>query len=165
MIINPKIKLELSSIDKFLEIAGWSALITLWFIILLNYSDLPDKIPSHYNALGEIDGYGSKFLLIILTLISTILYIGLTFLNRYPHIFNYPVKITQVNALKQYSFATRMIRYLKFIIVLIFSSIAYITILNNKNSDISIGIWFLPIILVSVFAPLIYYIKKSLKNM
>lgn len=161
---NPKIKLELSIIDKILEIAGWSALLTLWFIILINYSDLPDKIPSHYNAYGEVDGYGSKFLLIILTLISTILYISLTYLNRFPHIFNFPVKITQENAVNQYIIATRLIRYIKFIIVLIFGSIVFITIFNYKNSNIGIGIWFLPIILILVFLPLIYFIRKSIKN-
>jgi len=117
---RPKIKLVLTTTDKVFEIIGWLALLMLWILTIINYSNLPNMIPIHYNGAGQADGFGGKGVLFMLPLIASVLFIGLTLLNKFPHVFNYPTSITTENALRQYSNATRMIRYLKFIIVFIF---------------------------------------------
>ena len=110
---RPKIKLNLSKSDKVIEITSWALLIGIWVLAILNFSDLPETIPTHYNGAGEADGFGEKTNIFVLPVIGTILFIGMTILNNYPHIFNYPSTITNENAYNQYSNATRMIRILK----------------------------------------------------
>ena len=56
----------------------------------------------------------------MLPIISTLLFIGLTTLNKYPYMFNYPSQITKENSVHQYTNATRMMRVLKLVIVLLF---------------------------------------------
>lgn len=158
---RPKLKIELNKKDEILEITGWICICTIWILTAVNYQNLPDIIPIHYNAVGKADGYGDKWMIFTLPLIATILFIGLSILNRYPHMFNYPVKITADNAMKQYGIATRMMRYLKLMIVLIFGLISYQTINHANGHEDGLGIWFLPLVIGLVFIPIVYFSIKS----
>lgn len=68
--------------------------------------------------------------------------IGMTIVNRFPHLFNYPVKITKENAFRQYANASRMMRYLKFISVVILGVISFKTIPNAAGTSDELGEWF-----------------------
>ena len=161
---RPKITPIPTSTDKLVEALGWLILLVLWGWTITHYSSLPETIPTHFNAAGNADGFGSKVSLIALPVIATLLFIGLTVLNRYPHIFNYPTSITQDNALRQYTLATRILRYLKLVLVLVFGGIEFMTIQNATGKGAGLGVWFLPLTLVLVFLPLIYFVVKSLKK-
>jgi uncharacterized membrane protein len=161
---RPKLKLELTTFDKTLEILGWTSILSIWFLTITNYTNLPDTIPIHYNGAGQADGFGGKETILTLPLIATVLFVGLTILNMFPHIFNYPINITPDNALRQYTNATRLIRYLKLIIVVIFGLIAFKTIQNANGQADGLGSWFLPMTLGLIFIPLTFYIIKTLKT-
>lgn len=161
---RPKIKLELKGIDKLFELVGWISIIAIWGLTISTYTNLPDTIPTHYNGAGQADGFGGKENILTLPLIATILFVGLTVLNKFPHVFNYPTNITQDNALGQYTNATRLIRYLKLIIVVIFGLIAFKTIQNTNGEADGLGIWFLPVTMGLIFIPLTYFVVKSLKT-
>jgi uncharacterized membrane protein len=160
---RPKLKLELTQADKTVEIIGWLLISAVWGLTVTNYQSLPDIIPTHYNGAGVADGFGDKWMILTLPLIATVLFVGMTILNKFPHIFNYPTNITQDNALRQYTNATRMIRYLKLIIVVIFGLIAFKTIQNANGQADGLGIWFLPMTLGLIFIPLLYFVVKSYK--
>jgi uncharacterized membrane protein len=161
---RPKLKLELTTFDKTLEILGWTSILAIWVLTITNYTNLPGKIPTHYNGSGQADGFGGKATILTLPLIATVLFIGLTILNKFPHIFNYPTNITQDNALRQYTNATMMIRYLKLSIVVIFGLIAFKTIQNANGEADGLGVWFLPMTLGLIFIPLTYFVIKSYKT-
>ena len=161
---RPKLKIQPTPTDQIFELLGWGVLLALWIWTGTSYSSLPDTIPTHFNAAGDADGFGRKASIVGLPLIATLLYIGLTLLNRYPHIFNFPNPITQDNALRQYTNATRMIRYLKLILVLVFAGISFQTIQQAKGTGEGLGVWFLPLTLVLVFMPLLYFVIKSFKT-
>jgi uncharacterized membrane protein len=161
---RPKRKLELTTADKIFEIVGWLLVVEIWILILTNYSNLPETIPTHYNGIGKADGFGGKSTIFTLPLIATILFIGLTVLNRFPHVFNYPINITEDNALKQYTYATRLIRYLKLFIVFIFGLIAFKTIQNANGESDGLGEWFLPLAMGLISIPLIYYVTNLFKT-
>jgi len=161
---RPKLNLQLSAMDLSLEILGWRAIIGVWVLTLMHYSKLPDTIPIHYNASGEPDGFGGKGHIISLPIVSTILFLGLSLLNKYPHIFNYPTEITTENALKQYTNATRLLRYLKLIIAIVFGSIVYQTIRTAIGKTDGIAGWFLPLALGLIFLPLTFVVVKSFRQ-
>jgi len=161
---RPKLKIQLSPMDQVLELLGWGVLLALWVWTGTSYSSLPDTIPTHFNAAGEADGFGRKASIVGLPLIATLLYIGLTLLNRVPHIFNFPTPVTPDNALRQYTNATRMIRYLKLILVLVFAGISFQTIQQANGTGEGLGLWFLPLTLVLIFMPLLYFVVKSFQT-
>ncbi len=163
---RPEIKLALTTVDKIFEIVGWGFIILIWVLTITNYSNLPETIPTHYNGAGQADGLGGKATILTLPLIATILFIGLTVLNKFPHVFNYPTEITQDNAFRQYIYATRLIRYLKVIIVFVFGLIEFKTIQNANGETDGLGVWFLPLTIGVIFLPMIYFIlnHSSLNN-
>lgn len=161
---RPKIRPEPSPLDIIIEIAGWLALSVLWIIILYNYRKLPGAIPVHYNAAGQVDHYGAKATIFLLPALGTVLFIGMTILNRFPRIFNYPVRITEENAFRQYTMVTRMVRYLKLSIILIFTITTWNTLSIAFGRQNRLGILLLPLILFMIFVPLGYYIYKSFKS-
>lgn len=157
---RPKIKIELTATDKAIELIGWFALLTIWVLTITSYSKLPDTIPIHYNGSGQIDGFGNKVNILILPLVATVFFVGLTLLNKFPHIFNYPTKINKDNALRQYTNMTRMNRYLKLVFVVIFGLLAFKTIKSTGG----LGVWFLPLTMCLIFIPMTYFIIKSLRT-
>ncbi len=161
---RPKIKLSLSIGDLLIELIAWMVLIGIWVLTLKNYPSLPETIPIHYNRIGEVDKFGNKWNILMLPIISTILFLGLSILNTIPHTFNYPTKITKENAVQQYTLAVRLIRFLKLIIVLIFGSIVLQTINITTGKTTGLESCFLPFTLAFIFIPIAFYLIKSFQG-
>ena len=160
---RPKIKLTLSKTDKLLEGVSILALLVLWIITIYSYINLPQTIPSHFNALGQIDHYGNKESLLYLAITVTFLYALLTFINNYPYIFNYSRSISVENAKKQYENATRMIRILKVVLVIIFLDLTYMSYLTAIGKAKGLDVWFLPAAITLFSVPVIYAVLRSLR--
>ncbi|AYD47247.1 hypothetical protein [Arachidicoccus soli] len=77
---RPKIKIALTLFDKILEAAGWICLAALWVLMML-----------HFNS-SHIKRYWIKDFNLRSFAIATTTFLLLTILNKYPYIFNYPVK-------------------------------------------------------------------------
>lgn len=161
---RPNIQPNLTATDTLLEIGGGLALVAIWLLIVLHYTELPNIIPIHYNAAGDADAFGAKTNILVLPIIASLLYFGLTALNKYPYIFNYPAAITKENALKQYTYATRLIRFLKLAIVFIFGCIVWTTIHYDTKNGNTLESWFLPVAVGLLFLPLMFYILKAVKK-
>ena len=161
---RPKIKLSLTQSDRAIENFSLVLLIFLWAFTIFSFIKLPALIPIHFDASGRPDNYGNKWTLFLLPVIGSIVYAGITYLNKFPWVFNYMVQITEGNAESQYSFATRMLRILKCSFMIIFSFIAlysYWTAIGHTEAP---GWWFLPLILAIIFVPLIYMIIINVMN-
>jgi uncharacterized membrane protein len=158
---RPRLSIAWDASDWLLEVISG---VTLGFLIynhLSQYGTLPEIIPRHYNFAGEADGYGSKELLWLTPIFALVLYIGLTAINRIPHLFNYLTEITEENAYRQYRAATKLIRALKLVVIAGFTFMHWRTvqIATDKNSDF--GQWFSPVFMGSMFFLLIFYIAYS----
>lgn len=161
---RPRIKPELTNTDQFLEVLSIITLVGLWALVIYGFSILPETIPVHFDLKGQPDSYGSNASILFLPILSTLLYVGLTIINRYPHIFNYPVKITPENALRQYTNATKMIRVLKLIVLGVFFLIEFFTIRSALGASAGLGIWFLPFFLIVVYVPMGYFIFRAFRQ-
>jgi len=158
---RPKLKPTLSQSDKTIEALGWLALIVIWSLVLFFYSKLPETIAIHFDASGNPDGFGDKITIFELPIIASVLFLGLSYLNRFPHIFNYMTEINEDNALQQYSIACRLIRMLKLCIVIIFTLIVFSTVnVTDKTWQ-----WSMPLIILGLtFFPIFYYLIQSGKK-
>ncbi len=154
---NPKIKIKLDTYDKVLEILGAASLMLIILLPFNYYGQLPEIIPSHFNAVGMADSYSPKSVIFILPSIAFVLYMSLHTLNRYPHVFNYPKPITPENAAQQYRAATKLIRMINTILVLAFTFITYSTILAALNMSSGIPPLFQYIFLGSLIGSFILY--------
>ena len=164
---RPRIKVPFEPMDIFIELTSISILLFMWIYALYNYVDLPETIPTHFNSKGEVDDFGNKLTIWIVPGIATVMYVGLFFLNKFPHLHNYMVNITEENALKNYRFSTRILRGVNFICVFFMAFITFKIIESAKGSNFTLGSWFLPVVIgVSVILPIILliYMKKLNKD-
>ena len=164
---RPKIKVPVESLDIILDILSATILILLIVFAIMSYSDLPETIPSHFNANGEVDGYSNKSLLWLLPGLGLILFIGLYILNKFPHTHNYMVNITEENALKNYRLSTRVVRFTNLFIMLIFGLITYSIIESAKGNNSNMDGWILPLVIgISIILPItiLIYQKKINKE-
>lgn len=122
---RPKLAIKLELLDLIIEVVGAIALITMIALPILYYNELPETIPIHFNANGEVNGWSHKSTIWILPAIGAVVYVMLVVINKSPHIFNYLVKITEENAYRQYQLASRMMRTLNASIVALFAYISY----------------------------------------
>ena len=160
---NPKINIELTKSDKLIEIISWITFIFVWATIAMNYSSLPDTIPIHFDASGQPDGYGSKAIIFLLGFILSFIFVLMTLINKVPHIFNYPVKITAENAHYQYKNATKLIRYIRLSVVFLFTYILIMTVKTAHGEADGLGVWSLAAFLIILLGPIANYLYNSFK--
>lgn len=167
---RPKIQLSWEPIDIISELANIVILILIWAWVFVNYGELSDTIPTHFNALGEADKFGSKSVLIILPAVATFTYVLLFLINRYPHTHNYMVEITEKNAELNYRLSTRMLRYINLLCLIIIGILVYDIINISQNQQpVFIGGWFVfftlaaPVILIIIMFRMSKQMNKKLE--
>ena len=162
---RPKIKVPLEGLDIVLDIISATILILLIAYAIISYTELPDSIPSHFNAKGEVDGYSEKITIWLLPAIGVVLFFGLYTINRYPHLHNYMVNITEENALKNYRLSTRIVRFTNLFIMFIFGIITYSIVESAKGNNSNMDGWILPLIIgLSILFPIAILIYKKKIN-
>jgi uncharacterized membrane protein len=161
---RPKIQVQLSKFDKALESISVGVLVAMICLSIYAFFTLSDIIPTHFNSSGKPDDYGGKATILILPLVISIIYFGLSKLNQYPHIFNYATVITEANAAYQYQLATRLIRMMKLALLLIFTIIILMAYLTAIGISEGLGFWFLPFAVGLIIIPLGVTLMLSLKK-
>jgi uncharacterized membrane protein len=161
---QPKIKISLTYIDWLTELTSFVMLVILVSLPLIYRNSLPERIPVHFDINGVANGFGTRSSLWILPLTGVFTYLLLTIVSRFPEIYNFPVKITEVNALVQYRLATRFIRLLKTVILVLFLFLCYKTISLAMGKTSGLGKAFLPVFLILTFGSVIFYLVYALNN-
>ncbi len=160
---RPKIHLKRSSLEILLEIITIVALIAAWYYIIIMWNEIPNIVPTHFNFKGQANSYGNKDSLFILPIISTVIFIIFNILSMFPQILNYPVKITEENAEKQYKNAKLLLMVLMTELSVLFLYIEWGSIHSALTASSGIATVFLPIsslILIVTLAGFIYRMAK-----
>lgn len=165
---RPRINLEKSTLDIFLDVFSFGILILALLYTILNYSALPELVPMHFNHSGEITRYDSKDMIWVFFAIGFPTIYGIFYLNKFPHIFNYPQKITAENTKKMYSDATRMLRFLNVSIALLLAIISFEIVQVSLNQSKSItqtaNYLIMGIVILMTIGPLIYVVLNLRKQ-
>lgn len=158
---RPKIKIPFEPIDIIIELVSIALLIFMWSHVMANFNDLPETIASHFNAKGLPDGYSSKQFLWFLPGLATLLYAGICWINRYPHLHNYMINITEKNAFELYRTSTKTLRVVNMLCVLLFAYISYNIVEGAKNEYSGLGwAFFYVIITVSILLPIVLIVYQ-----
>ncbi|WP_066714598.1 DUF1648 domain-containing protein [Clostridium sp. Marseille-P299] len=151
-------KLKKNKYEILVEIICLILLIGVLIYLFLNWNSIPDKIPGHYNATGEIDRIGSKKELLVLPIVSWLMYLGMTVLEKFPQVWNTGVTVTEENKERVYRVLKNMLSTMKLIMVAVF---VYLTI--NSSQAKSLPVLFLPVFLTLMFGSIIFFIIKLVR--
>lgn len=122
----------------------------LYTIVAWRY--LPSKIPTHFASSGEPNEWAGKENLIGLPLVSILLYVFFLTLRKYPWLMNYPVKVTERNALSLYGYARLLMEILGMESSLLLFSLQTGVIRTAMGKQNGLGSEYLAIVIgISVF--------------
>lgn len=160
---RPKITVPQNSTDLWIDRFSFLLFFIIWLSVFVYYPDLPNEIPTHFNGRGQADAFGSKQSIWILMGVFSSIFIGIYILNKYPHLHNYTVKITEENALKNYRFSTRILRVVNFLNLLLLAYILKTMMTPYEKQSTAFGGWFLPTIMIGSLVLIIYIFVKANK--
>lgn len=74
----------------------------LFVFLALQWRTLPEQIPTHFDISGNVTGYGSKWVLILLPAIGVVTDIAMAVSMRFPKSWSTGVKVTVFNRARVY---------------------------------------------------------------
>jgi len=160
---RPVISLGLSPADLAVELAGAIAILVSILLIVEFWGVLPDRIPIHFGFRGLADAWGDKMTIWMLPTVATVIFVVLTAVSRYPHTFNYPVRITEQNARRQYLLGRSLLVWLKAEICWLFAFIVRQQILVALGNAQRFSIELVFGIILLIFATVgVYFVRAYL---
>lgn len=128
MVVKKLSKEKRSSLQLAYDLVAASGFLFQILLITRAWANLPSSIPVHYGFSGQPDAWGEKTELLVLPVVSLLLYVGLTWLARYPHKLSYPWTITEGNAERLYRLAKSSVGAVQCLLVWLFTAISWQTI-------------------------------------
>ncbi|MBH0156535.1 DUF1648 domain-containing protein [Fictibacillus sp. 5RED26] len=159
---RPKLKIQRTWFENFLDIASITLLVIGTVSLISEWAAIPDTVPTHFNAAGEPDGWGSKNNLWILIVMGAVTWLLLTVLEKFPHIYNY-FNLTEENVERQYKNARMMINVMKneILIFFVYMTWACAEVANGTSEGLSV--WVLPIFIIGITGSIAFFIVRSIK--
>jgi uncharacterized membrane protein len=159
-----KLEIPRTRLEIYCEVVAAIAVALIFIYLTATWTGLPDKVPTHFNFAGTPDQWGSKYLMLLFLGVTFVLYVGLSILSRFPHIYNYAFAITDENRQRQYLLARQMVTTLKAELVCLFVFITWQTISIARGKAGDLTVWFTPLFLVIVFGTVIVYLVKAYRS-
>jgi uncharacterized membrane protein len=131
--------------------------------LLMEWSSLPNRVPMHYNLVGEVDKWGSKIMIFVSPIIGAILWIGLTILEKFPHIYNYMIVLTEENIEQQYKNGRIMINVIKNEIFIYMAYCNWKDVKVAFGHDVVLENWDSLIFLFILFGSIAFFIIRSFR--
>jgi uncharacterized membrane protein len=158
---RPKIRPPCNFFDRVLEAIAIGGILIGVFLVIRGWSGLPVTIPTHFDATGNADGWGPKYMILLLPSISVVMIPLMLFLRRFPWLTNTLVQITEENAEHQYALIVRLLSVLACVISLLFLSLVYDTIAIAGGGTSLLGSWFMPAFIIPIVGSLLWYFVSA----
>ena len=113
--------------------------------VSLSWTHLPARVPTHFGLSGPPNSFGPKSSIWILPVVAIVSYIGLTFVNRFPRAFNYPVKITKENQARLEPLGVALVGWLKAEVLWVFAWMTLTTVNVALGHSSGLSAVFLPV--------------------
>ncbi len=81
---RPKLNIKKTKNEWIWDIIGYSFYFGSIIFLIAVWNRLPEKVPGHFNASGEVDRWGSKWELLILPGIGAFIILFLQTLEKFP---------------------------------------------------------------------------------
>lgn len=154
---RPHLTVPLRPLDWLLEAVAAAASLAMIALPALFWSDLPPRVPIHFNVSGQPDGWGGRATLLVLPAVGVLVFGGLTLIARSPHRFNYVVDITPENAAAEYAAGARLLRALKAGVAILLADLLRRAIRVATGGAETLGASFTFVLVAVIGGPIICY--------
>lgn len=105
---------------RLLNIFNFFIIIIYTTVLILNYSSLPQLVPSHIGISGKVDEMQDKDFVFKIPIINLLLFAFVEFFRSRPHILNYGTVVTEKNRASLYSGMQKFLAIVNLIITISF---------------------------------------------
>ena len=158
---RPRLELERTGFTTAMDVLAWLGVATHLMVVFFYWPRLPDSVPQHYDARGQVDAWGPLWMLALLPLLSLVMVAGMTWLMRYPHRYNFPWPITAENARRQYRLANDLLGIVRTVIAWLFCLISWEVCRLAVGESPLLGPLFLPLGLIPLFGSIAWYFVRA----
>lgn len=158
---RPAVDVSLTAGEKAIEAAAALGLAFALVTAFYYWPQLPEKMPVHFDFCGRPDSYGPKSGVMLLPVLAAVTYAVFTVLGRFPQIYNYPVRITEENAARQYAIALALMRRLKLEIVWLVAYGQWATFQVALGRARGIASWLMPVFLAAIVGTSVLYLVQA----
>lgn len=151
--------MRLRTYDKVLDILSIVILLAATVFVIVNWSKMPEQIPSHYNFKGQPDAYGDGDSLIVTVIMGWIILLSVLILGRLPQLWNTGVERTPVNEAAVNRIIRDMLSVTNVSIAVLFAYMMVVPVIGT-----SMGIWFMPLFLALIFGNIIVAVVRLIRN-
>lgn len=160
---RPTLNIPKTKSEWIWDIVGFLMYFGSIIFLMVIWNELPEKVPAHYNAAGEVDRWGSKWELLILPGVGLFIILLMQLLEKRPEMHNYPKRFNETNAAQFYLHSRKVINQLKNVCLIIFSVILFESVSIALGWGVGLGKWFLPILIAGTGIPIVLGIFKQRK--
>ncbi|MGE7674629.1 DUF1648 domain-containing protein [Lysinibacillus sp. NPDC094403] len=152
---RPILKLPKTKYENIWDYIGGGLFVLSILYIFVMWGKLPEEIPGHFNGAGEVDRWGSKIEVLIVPFIGIFLWILLGLLEKAPQMHNYPARLNESNVEAFYLNSRKILNEIKNLCLILFAAISFQMVRIALGEAVSLGWWFLPIVLIATAIPII----------
>jgi uncharacterized membrane protein len=150
------------SFEQLMLLLAVCSVILLFFLPAIFIGELPEKIPNHFNGLGEPDSYNDKNSIWVLPIIGLVFFFMMEGIARFLQKWKAKPKHgqTEKEAEELKWISIEMLRTLNGVILAFFAYIVWSTIQIGLGNQKGLGSSFTMLFMVATFAFTGYYIYK-----
>jgi uncharacterized membrane protein len=154
---RPKLKIPYTQFESYCEIVAAAVLISMVVYIAAIWTKLPAQVPVHFNIMGQPDRWDSRNGIFLILGIVFALCAGISVLQRFPHVYNYPFGLTPQNVRRQYQLARELLVVIKTVIVCSFAFIQWGIVSVARGRSQTLGLWCVPAMIVAILITIFQY--------
>ncbi|ARD48573.1 hypothetical protein SporoP37_10750 [Sporosarcina sp. P37] len=159
---KPKLDIEKPAVAKAFDVLVIALFAAALVYLVLQWGQLPDRIPTHFGPDGEADRYGSRMELLLLPFIAAVMWAGMTALEKYPHMYNY-LNLRPDTMEIQYRYGVLFMNVVKNLSVLLFIFLIWQTVDIGLMRTDSLNTPIFITILALLFGSMGYYVYRVMK--
>jgi len=142
---------------EVLSIFALGLLIWITWAALYGPSHLPGRVPTHFDAAGNPNAWGSPMGMILPPVLALGLYLLMSVVARFPAAFNYPVRVTRQNIQRLQSVTLDMIAWLKTELICLFTLLQWALVQAARTGSGSLFPKILPFFIAAIFATIAWH--------
>ncbi|RFU63928.1 DUF1648 domain-containing protein [Peribacillus glennii] len=157
---RPILKIEKTRLESVLNMVSLLVFCGMLMYLFLKWASLPNLIPIHFDSAGNPDGWGNKGVIWLLPLLGAVLWISLTILETFPHLYNY-MRLTKENVKVQYKNSRLLVNVLKNEILLIVAYLIWDSVQLASGNEAGLGVWDVTVFSIIVFGSIGFFLIRS----
>lgn len=138
----------LSRITKLvLEVVALSTIVATASIAVLSWRVLPETVPIHFNLVGQPDGFGPKYTLLLIPALMLVMYTAFSALARFPQLSKRADR-TEVQNARYFQLTRSLMSWMKAELGVLFLYIQWSIVATASGAAIGLN----PFVLVGIIA-------------